>query len=149
MSEARTARDATSRAKTERVAAWAPPSMLPDPHPEAGYTFRWVRLSTLGNADPTNISAKLRSGWEPVRAADHPEVFLGDSNNRRFPEGIEVGGLLLCKAPTELIDQRNAYYANSSRQQMEAVDNNFMRENDARMPLFKERRTEVTFGRGS
>ena len=139
------AREQASRPKMQ----WTPPQLLPDPEPEAGYAFRWIRLSTLNNPDPTNISSKLREGWEPVKASTQPKLFAMSSPNSRFPDGIEIGGLLLCKTPVELTDQRNAYYQKQAEAQMNSVDNNFMRENDPRMPLFKERRSEVKFGRGS
>lgn len=143
-------RDLDTRATTERPRSWMPPQLLPDPTPEEGYRFRWIRVSTLGVADPMNVSSKLREGWEPVKASEHPEIqLMGTGDKPRFPDSIEIGGLILCKTPIELAEQRNAYYVAQANGQMNAIDNNFMRENDARMPLFKERRTEVTFGRGS
>lgn len=137
-----------SREVDARPRQWMPPQMLPDPAPEEGYVFRWIRVSSRGEADPMNISSKLREGWEPVKASSHPEIQLMGSSER-FPDSIEVGGLLLCKMPKEFVEQRNAYYAKMNAQQMDSVDNNFMRENDARMPLFTERKTTVSFGRGS
>ena len=142
-------REFESRAKAERPKAWMPPQTLPDPNPEPGYAFRWIRISTLGNSDPSNVSAKLREGWEPVKASEHPEIQLMGTGQSRFPDSIEIGGLILCKTPTELTEQRNEYYQRQAEGQMQSVDNNFMRENDPRMPLFKERRSEVKFGRGS
>ena len=148
--ETRVNRELDTRAKDERPRSWAPPTLLPDPDPEAGYKFRWVRVSTMGQADPRNVSSKLREGWEPVRAADHPEIssYL-DNDNERYKDNIVVGGLMLCKTPTEMVDQRNAFYQNQAEAQMRSVDNNFMRENDPRMPLFAERKTTVSFGRGN
>ena len=70
------------------------------------------------------------------------------SDLSRFPDAIESGGLILCKTPLELVEQRNAYYNNQTEAQVQSVDNNYMRENDPRMPLFKEKRSKVTFGRG-
>ncbi len=99
-----------SRASFERPSKWAPASLLPDPEPEAGWAFRWIRLANLNNPDPSNISSKLREGWEPVKAADQPKLQLLSNPNGRFPDGIEIGGLLLCKTPTEFVDQRNAHY---------------------------------------
>jgi len=142
-------RDADTRAQTERPKKWMPPQSLPDPNPEPGYTFRWIRLSTLGTDDPGNVSAKLREGWEPVKASEHPEIQLLGVGKSRFSDSIEVGGLLLCKTPSEFVDQRNAFYHGQAEGMMQSVDNNFMRENDPRMPLFKERKSEVSFGRGS
>jgi hypothetical protein len=146
----RTPRELETRAKFERPKQWAPAELLPSPNPEPGYSFRWIRVSALGSDDPRNISSKLREGWEPVKASEHPEIVLmGNESKARFPDSIEIGGLLLCKTPTEFIEQRDAYYQRQAEGQMQSVDNSFMRENDPRMPLFKERRTEVKFGRGS
>ena len=150
MAENRISRDLETRAKAERPTKWRPPELLPSPNPEPGYEFRWIRVSTLGNADPSNISSNLREGWEPVKASEHPEIQLMNIGDKpRFPDSIEIGGLILCKTPKEFVDQRNEYYQRQTEGQMQSVDNNFMRESDARMPLFKERRTEVKFGRGS
>jgi len=102
----------------------------------------------MGQFDPTNTSSKLREGWEPCKAEDHPEMMLYADPNSRFKGNVEVGGLMLCKAPKEMADQRAAWYANQNRSQIEAVDNSFMKTNDPRMPLFNERRSTTTFGRG-
>lgn len=143
-------RDLESRIKAERPKQWAPPELLPSPNQEPGYAFRWIRVSTQGVADPMNVSSKLREGWEPVKASEHPEIQLMNIGEKsRFPDSIEIGGLILCKTPIEFVDQRNGYYQKQTDSQMQSVDNNFMRENDPRMPLFKERRSEVKFGRGS
>ena len=145
----RVPRSVEKREVNERPKSWAPPTLLPDPKPEAGYVFRWIRLSTLNNADPTNISSKLREGWEPVRADSQPEMRLYGNQGGRFPDGIEIGGLLLCKAPSEFMDQREAYYQKQAEAQMNSVDNNYMRDSDPRMPLFNDRKTKVTFGKGT
>ena len=148
--ETRANRETETRAKVERPRTWAPPTLLPDPDPEAGYKFRWVRVSTMGHADPRNVSSKLREGWEPVRAADHPEISMYlDNDNERYKDNIVVGGLMLCKTPTEMVDQRNDFYQKQADAQMRSVDSNFMRENDPRMPLFAERKSTVSFGRGN
>jgi hypothetical protein len=141
-------RDMVTREETLRPKKWQPPQLLPDPEPEEGYAFRWIRLSTLGNADPVNISSKLREGWEPVTAASQPKLRLMSSPNSRFPDGIEVGGLLLCKTPIEFTRDRDDYYRQQAESQMTAVDGNFMRESDPRMPVFSERKSKVTFGKG-
>jgi hypothetical protein len=101
----------------------------------------------LNNPDPSNISSKLREGWEPVKALDQPKLQLLTNPNGRFPDGIEIGGLLLCKTPAEFVDQRNAHFQKISDGQMQSVDNTYMRESHPKMPLFKERSSEVTFGK--
>lgn len=141
-------RELETRATETRPAPWAPPDLLPVPTPEPGYVFRWVRVSTMAEADPTNASKQFREGWQPVRAEDHPELMLVANPNTRFTGNVEVGGLLLCKIAAETIQQRSDYYANLTARQMESVDNNFMREGDARMPLFRERSSKTSFGRG-
>ena len=149
MAENRISRDLDTRAKMERPKQWMPPELLPSPNPEDGYEFRWIRISTLGTADPGHISAKLREGWEPVKASEHPEIqIMATGDKPRFPDSIEIGGLILCKTPSEFVSQRNSYYQRQTDSQMQSVDNAFMRENDPRMPVFKERRSEVKFGRG-
>jgi hypothetical protein len=145
----RMTRELDARERMERPKQWMPPQLLPDPNPEAGYAFRWIRISSQGKDDATNISGKLREGWEPVKASDHPEIRLFGSGNPKFPDSVEVGGLLLCKTPVEFTEQRNDYYRKQSEAQMQSVDNTYMRENDPRMPMFKERKSTVTFGKGT
>jgi len=149
MAENRLDRDLNTREKVARKRSWAPPELLPTPKPEEGYAYHWVRISTRGEADPMNISSKLREGWEPVKASDHPEVHVMTVEDERFKDNVVIGGLMLCKAPKEFVEDRNAYYLNQASAQINSVDNNFMRENDPRMPLFSERKTTVSFGKGS
>lgn len=145
----RTPRDLESREHDQRNTSWKPPSILPDPIAEPGYVYRWIRTSMTGSADNTNVSRQLREGYVPVRAEDHPELMLEADQNSRFKGNVEVGGLLLCKIPEEMAKQRAHYYQNLAQQQMNSVDNNFMRENDPRMPLLApERTSRVSFGRG-
>jgi hypothetical protein len=143
MAENRTPRDLTTREKTAR-SVYVPPSTLPDPNPEPGFVFRWIATHILGQADPTNVSKKLREGWEPVKAADHPELMLAGTKNGN----VEIGGLMLCKMPVEQARARDEYYASQAQSQMESVDNHFMRNNDPRMPLFSDRKSTTTRGGG-
>jgi hypothetical protein len=149
MAENRINREQTTREKTTRKKSWMRPEVLPTPTPEAGYEFHWVRVSTQGQNDATNVSSKLREGWEPVKASDHPEITMVTVENERFKDNVVIGGLMLCKAPVELVEERNDYYSQQSDAQIQSVDNNLMRENDPRMPLFNERKTKVSFGNGT
>jgi hypothetical protein len=148
MAENRLARELESRTATERPKQWQPASTLPEPDKQPGYTYRWVRVSTLGTNDPRNMSAKLREGWEPVRIEEQPQFKMLVDPNSRFKDNIEVAGLLLCKVPEEFMAQRAAYIASKTRANTDAVDNNFMRESDPRMPLFSERKSKTSFGKG-
>lgn len=139
----RTPRDLESREATKRT-VYVPPSTLPDPTPEPGYVYRWIATHILGQADPTNVSKKLREGWVPVKAEDHKELYLPANASGN----VEIGGLMLCKMPKEQAKARDEYFQQQSENQMSSVDNHFMRNNDPRMPLFSERKTEVSRGGG-
>ena len=149
MAETRTPREIETREVSMRPKEWAPAELLPEPDKQAGFSYRWIRVSTMNSPDPRNISAKQREGWEPVRIEEQPKFQLLVDPNSRFKDNIEVGGLLLCKSPSEFIDQRNAYYAKQTQAQTDAVDNSFMRQSDARMPLFQERKSSSSFGKGT
>jgi hypothetical protein len=148
MAENRLARELENRESAQRKMSWTPPQTLPEPEPQAGWVFRWIRTSIMGVADPSNTSAKFREGWEPVKASEQPKLMLHADPNGRFKDNIEIGGLLLCKAPEELMKQRDEYYTQQAKAQIQSVDNNFMRLNDERMPLFNERKSGVSFGKG-
>jgi len=144
-------RDMTNREVTERPKQWMPPDLLPEPDKQAGYTYRWIRVSMLNNADPRNISSKMREGWEPVTLEEQPKFKLLANPNGQFKDNIEIGGLLLCKIPTDFVEQRKQHYDSITNQQAEAVDNSLMRQSDPRMPLFNERKSSSTkgFGKGN
>jgi hypothetical protein len=149
MAENRKPREIETRQQSVRPEAWKPPELLPEPDKQAGFAYRWIRVSTLNSADPRNLSAKLREGWEPVRAEEQPKFQLFIDPNSRFKDNIEIGGLLLCKTPDEFVDQRNKHYQRQAENQMDAVDSSLLRQSDPRMPLFSERKSTTTFGKGS
>jgi hypothetical protein len=144
----RTKRDVETRATQERPKQWKAPEILPEIDKEEGYSYRFVRTSTMGVPDAKNVSAKFREGWEPVKASEHPEAFAMTDQNSQFEDSIEIGGLLLCKTDEELTKQRDEYYSKKTGQVMESVDNNFMRDQDPRMPMFNDRKSKTTFGKG-
>jgi hypothetical protein len=128
--------------------SWLPQSSLPVPAPREGWVHRWVRTSSLGRSDNTNVSRMMREGWVPVEAKDYPELQILSDHNSQFKGNIEVGGLLLCKAPEETMKARQRYYQELSDKQILGVDNSFLREGDPRMPLLApERSTRTSFGR--
>jgi hypothetical protein len=145
----RTPREIEDRELSSRPKSWAPPDVLPEPDKQPGYAYRWIRVSTLGQSDPRNVSAKLREGWEPVMLEEQPKFRLLSDPNSRFKDNIEIGGLLLCKTPQEFVDQRDAYYAKKAKDEAEAVDSTLMRQSDPRMPMFKERKSTTSFGKGT
>ena len=148
MAEQRIAREIETRVAQERPKQWMPAELLPEPDRQPGYAYRWIRVSTLNTADPRNLSSKLREGWEPVTIEEQPKFQLLVDPASRFKDNIEIGGLLLCKTPVEFVEQRNDYVNKQTQAQTEAVDNNLMRQSDPRMPLFKERKSSTSFGKG-
>ena len=128
--------------------SWIPSSVLPTPEPQDGWRFLWVRTSSMGLADNTNVSKKFRDGWIPVKKEDHPEIAGQSDINSQFQGNIEQGGLLLCKISEEKIKSRREYHESINKKQMESVDRNYLRENDPRMPMLRpERSTRTTFGK--
>jgi len=148
----RMSRELESREAESREESWVPPNQLPTPEPQDGYRFRWVRTSVMGLEDQRNVSLRRREGWEPVKAEDHPELLLelGAPGTTPSKTGlVTFGGLMLCKTTEQNANGRQRYYERMSEQQLLSVDNNFMKESDSRMPMFSEKRSDVTFGRGS
>jgi hypothetical protein len=148
MAENKLPRAADTRIEQQRPQQWKQPELLPEPDKLPGYAYRWIRVSTLNVADPRNLSAKLREGWEPVTVNEQPQFQLLIDGNSRFKDNIEIGGLLLCKTPIEFVEQRDAFYRKQAESQIESVDNSMMRQSDPRMPMFSERKSTTSFGKG-
>jgi hypothetical protein len=142
-------REVESRTMQERPKQWMPAELLPEPDKEPGFAYRWVRVATLNSADPRNLSGKLREGWEPVTVEEQPTMKLLVDPNSRYAGNIEIGGLLLCKTPIEFVQQRNASVQRITDAQTNAVDNNLMRQSDPRMPIFNEKKSSTSFGKGT
>ena len=140
----RTLRTEESREATKRKVTWTRPNSIPDPEPKPGVEYRWIRTSTLGQADMTNVSSKFREGWEPVKAEDHPELKVLTDVDSKFQGNVEVGGLLLCKNSTENMEARRDHYKDKNDQQIASVDNNYMRESDSRMPVLRPEKVTRT-----
>ena len=143
--ENKTPRAALSREKTTRRKPWAPPSSLDAPPAPDGYKFRWIRAETLGQADNKNLNARLREGFELVRADSsdqYPTIQDG-----KYQGVIGVGGLLLAKIPEEIVEERMAYFAQQTRDKEEAIANDLLKEEHSSMPISKpDRQSRVTFG---
>ena len=150
----RTPREIESREASQRIQSWENPSNLPNPEPQEGWVFRYIRTSLLGNADNPNVSRKLREGWQPCRLEDHPElqIHMMDHNSEWSKKGnVEIGGQLLCKMPLEKAKARDEYFAELAQSQMESVDNTYFKDQDSRMATKQvfERKSRTTFGKDS
>ena len=145
----RETRAAQSRDRNVRNKPWQPPSVLDAPDAPEGYVYRWIRESLVGNDDKANMSKRIREGWEPVRAEEHPDFETPVVEEGKYAGVIGVGGLILAKMPIEIVEQRKAYFRNMTSDQIQAVDRNLMRESNPVMPIeTPQRSTKVTFGSG-
>lgn len=146
----RTPRSLESRETEKRKPLWRQSNLLPDPTPEDGYRHRWVRTGTAGTSDAANVSSRLREGYEPVKASDHQDFKILKDERSRFPDSVEVGGLLLCKIPEEIASSREEVMQERADGTIRAVDNHYMKESDGRAPLAKpQRATRVGIGKSA
>ena len=143
----RTSRTTVTREKQIRRKPWTPPSTLDAPPAPEGYTHRWIRESIMGFDDKKNLSARLREGFELVRADEYPDFEAPTVQDGKHAGVIGLGGLILARFPLESKAERQEYFQNMTRDQMKAVDNDMMREQHPSMPILKpERQSRVTFG---
>ena len=117
----RNSRNTQTRDESKRKVSWTRPSMLPVPEPREGIEYRWIRTSTLGQSDNTNVSSRFREGWTPVRKEDHPNLQVVSDIDSRFTDNIEVGGLLLCQNAAENVQARREAQLQQAESQMDAV----------------------------
>ena len=133
----RTPRNSQTREKSVRPTPWKP----------QGFVHRWVRESVMGFDDKKNLSARLREGFELVRADEYPDFEAPTIQDGKHAGVIGVGGLVLARIPEETVSQRKSYFQGQTRDQMTAVDNDLMREQHPSMPISKpDRQSRVTFG---
>jgi len=144
----RTSRNAENRGNDSRPVTWQPPSMLETPTPPDGFKYRWIRTEMLGQEDRTNVTKKLREGYELVKPDEIDARFQLPTMMEGIHKGyIGVGGLVLCKIPVEIVEQRNAYYAQRTADQQAAIDNDLMKNSHSAMPISKpEHSSRATFG---
>ncbi len=152
--QVRSPRESEDREVEQRVESWENPSNLPNPTPQPGWVFRWIRTSLLGNADNPNVSKKFREGWQPCRSEDHPElhIHMMDYKSEWADKGnVEIGGQLLCKMPKEKAEARDAHFRKIAANQIESVDNVYFKDQDSRMATKQvfERKSRTTFGKDS
>ena len=143
----RVPREQETRAAEMRPASWMPTNTLPEPAQRPGYRYRWIRTAAGGQSDALNVSRRLRQGYVPVKASEHPELQILSDRDSRFPDSIEVGGLLLCRISEEAIQARNRYYRDQTVAQMQAVDSQMMAEQDPRLQtMYRNVKSRTRFG---
>ena len=142
----KTSRASQTRTKKLRKKVWTPPSYLDTPNAPAGFRHRWVRVEILGYVDTKNIQGRLRTGYELVRADQYPEDDYPAIPDGKYAGVIGHGGLVLTRVPEEIAQQRADYFKRLSSEQIEAVDNDLMKEQHKSMPIEIDRQTRTTFG---
>ena len=142
----KTSRASQSRAKTAKKTTWTPPSSLDAPPAPDGYHHRWIRAETMGFDDTKNMSGKIRSGYELVRADEYPGSEYPTVQDGKYKGVIGGGGLLLARVPEEIAKSRANYFAAQAKVPDEAVENDLMREEHKSMPIDVDRQSRVTFG---
>jgi len=142
----KTTRVSQSRAKTEKPKIWTPPSSLDAPPAPDGYRHRWIRAESMGYDDTTNMSGKLRSGWELVRADEYPNDNYPSIDKGKYAGMIGVGGLVLARISEELAQSREEYFKKITQDRNDAIENDVLKEQHPSMPINQERQTRVTFG---
>jgi hypothetical protein len=144
--EKRTSRASQTRVKEDRKKVWSPPSSLDAPPAPSGFKHRWLRAESMGFDDSSNMSAKLRSGYELVRADQYPDTDYPSVQTGKYQGVIGVGGLLLARIPEEIVESRKNYFAKQVEDKNNAIDNDLMKEQHPSMPINNDRQTRVTFG---
>jgi len=130
----------------EQKKVWTPPSSLDAPPAPDGFKHRWIRAESMGFDDSSNMSAKLRSGYELVRADEYSDVDYPTINDGKYKGVIGVGGLLLARISNEIVESRTEYYKQQTQDKNEAIENDLMKEQHPSMPINSDRQTRVTFG---
>jgi hypothetical protein len=142
----KTSRASQSRAKTAKKTTWTPPSSLDAPPAPDGYHHRWIRAETMGFDDTKNMSGKIRSGYELVRADEYPGSEYPTVQDGKYKGVIGVGGLLLARIPVEVVKSREAYFNSMTQDADTAIERDLMKEQHPGMPINAERQSRVTFG---
>ena len=125
---------------------WTPPSSLDAPPAPDGFKHRWIRAESMGFDDTSNMSAKLRSGFELVRADEYSEIDYPTIQDGKYKGVIGVGGLLLARIPEEIVEARKEYFEQQTKDRNDAIENDLMKEQHPSMPINSDRQTRVTFG---
>ena len=142
----RTSRASQTREKTSKPKVWTPPSSLDAPPAPTGFQHRWLRAESLGFQDTKNISGRIRSGYELVRADEYPDSDFPVVEDGKYKGVIGVGGLVLARVPDEIVKQRGDYYAKQHNDKVEALDKDLLKDEHPSMPINIDRQTRVTFG---
>ena len=142
----KSSRAGQTREKTKRKVVWTPPSYLDTPNAPTGFRHRWVRVEIMGFLDTKNIQGRLRTGYELVRADEYPKDDYPAIPDGKYAGVIGHGGLVLTRVPEEIAQARADYFSKLGKDQIEAVDNDLLKEQHKSMPINIDRQSRTTFG---
>ena len=139
-------RESETRSRNEKRKPWVPPSQLDAPPAPAGFIHRWIRAETLGQPDNKNVSARMREGWEFVRADEYPDTEWPQLDSGKWNGVIAVGGLMLARIPKETVEERKKHFARVTQDKDDAIANDPLKDQHPSMPVTRESRSQVSFG---
>jgi len=139
-------RESETRSRNEKRKPWVPPSQLDAPPAPAGFKHRWVRAESVGQQDQKNVSAKLREGWEFVRADEYDTNIWPQIDSGKYEGVIAVGGLMLARIPLETVKERAEHFAKVTQDKDDAIANDPLKDQHPSMPVSRESRSQVSFG---
>jgi len=131
--------------KSTLASKWRPSNLLEAPEPRPGMAQRWVATMVLGQETPTNVAKRLREGWVPrdpktVKEIQHfPTIEHG-----RFAGHIGIEGMVLCEMPTNMVKQRNEYYAQMTENLMTSVEQDMNRAETPGQPIQRTFKSTVS-----
>ena len=114
-----------------------------------GMALRWIRVRLKGKDDYQNVGKRLSEGWQFVTVEEVPEMVNSSvvREEGRYTGAICRGDLALAKMTKARAKSRQEFYENKSREMVDAVNAQLMRENNSAMPISNSSRTRVTRGR--
>lgn len=141
----RTPRASETREKSVRQTEYRKGTTLPEFEPRDGWAFKWVRTSVNDVKDDKTFQARLYEGYEPVGVDEFPEL----AHETRFSKSglVERGGLVLCKIPQAVVDDRNRQLANVTKDRLDSAEDSYMRDADERAKRLFTKKREAVFGR--
>ena len=131
--------------KSKLASKWRPSNLLEAPEARPGMAQRWVATMVLGQETPTNVAKRLREGWVPrdpktVKEIQHfPTIEHG-----RFAGHIGIEGMVLCEMPTNMVKQRNEYYAQMTENLMTSVEQDMNRAETPGQPIQRTFKSTVS-----
>ena len=147
------AREANERAQTEYVFEEPNQTQIPKEVEEkfknSGMTLGWLRIDLKDKEDYQNIGRKQQQGWEFVTPEEVPEMGATSVVRKegRYTGVVCRGDLALGKIPTFKLKAKKDHYVKQSKEMMDAVNSQLMRQSNSTMPISNTSKSSVTKGR--